>query len=126
MPAFTEEKPTVGRVVWVWLNDEDQEKYGVDVESRHQPFRADVLYVDEAGLAVLNVTDHAGNTFVPEDEAQIFDSEPSDCHSDTESYACWMPYQKAAREKAAREQAYQEAKKEEGGGDDAARANAGY
>jgi len=53
--------PTVGRVVWYWPTAErDDGKFIVLDEA--QPFRADVIFVDDAEQRVtLQVTDHAGN-----------------------------------------------------------------
>lgn len=114
MAVHSTEKPTVGRIVWVWMSQDDLDINALEALEQNVPFRADVLYVDPQGLATLEVRDHVGERRVIDEACVIFDSEPTDHHGDDESYACWMPYQKQAREKAERERANQEALKEEG------------
>jgi hypothetical protein len=107
--------PTVGRICWVWMTDEDRDSHGLEWKSIDQPFRAEVLWVDTSTLpplAHLRVTDHEGEDSII-DNVQIFDPEETDKHDDAESYATWMPYQKAQHDKAAAAQMFQEAKAEE-------------
>lgn len=93
------DKPTVGRIVWFW----QAEPFARNVESRVQPYRAEVIYVHVDGNARLKVTDHHGNTFV-EDDMPIFDPigisvGNGDCHGSGQDYATWMPYQKKQHDK---------------------------
>lgn len=102
MAKTSEDKPTVGRIVWVWLSRDDLDIYILDAELQNVPFRGNVLFVDPEGLARIEVTDHQGSASVIEELCQVFDPEPSDHHGDDESYVTWMPYQqkKHAQERA--------------------------
>lgn len=100
MPKTSQTKPTVGRIVWVWLSGDDQASRNLKPLLQDKPFRADVIFVDDAGLASVMVTDHYGDSDLFEG-VQIFDPEDSDGHGDDESYATWMPYQKVQHDKQA-------------------------
>jgi hypothetical protein len=114
MPKTSQDKPTVGRIIWVWMTAEDLEKYGLEANNNTQPFRADVLYVNEQGLATIEVTDHVGSKVTLEEDVQVFDPEEDDGHEDAESYATWMPYQQKKHAQDRFSKDFADAKKEEG------------
>lgn len=101
MPKPSQDKPTVGRIVWVWMLEEDAKTEGLEVRTSDQPFVAQVLWVDTRGnMATVEAVDPAGNRAVIED-LTIFDPEEGDCHDHEsgESFATWMPYQKKQHDK---------------------------
>jgi hypothetical protein len=91
---------TIGRIVWVWLA-EDSEFFDDDtVIDETQPFRADVVFIKSDGGVRLNVISHLGAIF-DLDVGPVRDPNPTDRHgqAEQESYATWMPYQKAQHDK---------------------------
>lgn len=94
---------TIGRVVWVWIG-EDDEVYGeVNILDTDKAFKADVVFVHEDGRVNLSVIDHEGNLFdlivgAVRDPAE--GESFAHGHEDT-SFASWMPYQKAQHDKQA-------------------------
>lgn len=101
MPKLSQDKPTVGRIVWVWMTEEDAETHGLEVRTEDQPFMGQVLFVDvAANLATVEAVDPAGNRAVVGD-ITIFDPEEGDAHDQEggESFATWMPYQKKQHDK---------------------------
>lgn len=93
---------TIGRVVWVWLEENSDYLDDDTVLDDNQPFRADVIFVAEDGRVHLNVVAHNGAIFDltvgpvrdPEDGAHH-------SHAGEGPYASWMPYQKAQHDKQA-------------------------
>lgn len=116
MPTTSQDKPTVGRIVWVWLNDEEQTMYGLFPERPSVPFKGEVIFANpDTGLCTLSVAGHDGSyNTIP--DVQIFDPEDTDCHGDDESYATWMPYQKAQHDqhREAAKKSFDQMKAEEG------------
>lgn len=84
--------PTVGRVVYVWIGTDDQDRYDeVSIDDDQQAFRADILFVHPDGEIRVEFTDHAGDHYL--DDLELRDPGEDDRHGQDVSYAAWMPYQ---------------------------------
>ena len=92
---------TIGRIVWVWLDEASDFFDDDNVIDETQPFRADVIFIQSDGSVRLNVISHFGAIF-DLIVGPIRDPNPADRHgqAEHESYASWMPYQKAQHDKA--------------------------
>lgn len=95
---------TIGRVVWVWLGEGDEVFDDVTILDTDQAFKADVVFVHEDGRVNLSALDHDGSLFALTVDA-VRDPVEGETfyHGGGETFASWMPYQKAQHDKQAAE-----------------------
>lgn len=94
--------PTIGRRVWYWPSDYDRGllEYKPDsimtIGDKGQACDAGIAYVHSDRLVNLSVADHNGAMHTRASVRLLQDDEKA---PEYESYATWMPYQKANAEK---------------------------
>lgn len=81
--------PTVGRVVWYVPS-------GMDMDHPdHQPYRADICYVNADGTINIAFNEHDGS---PGQAQNVTLVQEGDTHPDT-GFCMWMPYQQGQAKK---------------------------
>lgn len=93
------QQPSIGRIVLVYMGNEDSEETDAVILDDNVPFAAQVCYVGPTGLINVVLHDHEGNAIALEG-LDLGNPDPeTDCHGQEESYATWMPYQVAQHNK---------------------------
>jgi len=93
--------PTIGRVVWLWLNALDHYETGeYTILDSKQALKAGVVYVNGDGTVTLDVCDHGGE-YGTHFNCSLVDYVDGieHGHDSEESFATWMPYQMAQHAK---------------------------